>query len=308
MDFVTSKIDTTALLDGSVKSFLESYKTWIKKIYSFFNDIITKNTINKDLVKVFLLEITTNVNKNINNALMLFGKKFENILYVYPQTLETIISSYIIGNSLNLTQLEIFNLLVAALFHDIGMLKVPRVILDKKDSLTSQEISIIKEHTIQGFKLLREVKYSPIIASGALQHHERIDGMGYPNGITGEKITGIAKIISIVDAYSAAIANKPYKETNLHGKEVIQDLLRGGGSAYDPSILKELIKNISFYPIGSLVILSNTKIARVVGTSGVPMKPIVKIVEAENEGEVLDLSKKDDLYIKEPYIKKKDEE
>jgi len=123
---------------------------------------------------------------------------------------------------------------------------------------------------------------------------QRIDGKGYPNHVSLDKITEIAKIIAVVDAYCAAIADKPFRNT-LHAKEAIQDLLKSGGSAYEPSILRELVKNISFYPIGSLVLLSDNNPAEVAGTSGVAMRPIVKIIKTK---EMIDLSKKNDIYIK----------
>ena len=287
-----------ALLDSNVKDFVEIYKEWIKTIVIFFNEIIIHRLVDKEKVINFIKDIITHVDKNRNNALLLFGKKFEGIFYVLPQTLETIILSYIIGDGLNLSDLTLSNLLIASLFHDIGMLKVSKLILEKKGALTEEEKRTVRTHTNLGYKFLREAGYSAVIASGALQHHERMDGKGYPGGLASDKITEIAKIISVTDAYCAAIENKPYKNSPVHGKEVIQDLLRAGGTAYSPQILKELIKNISLYPIGSLVVLSDNLPARVVGTSGIAMKPIVKRVAKTGEGEVLDLSKETTLYIK----------
>lgn len=296
--------DKSKLLDSSVKGFVELYKKWIKQAYNILNGIIKTNTVDKEAVKRFIVEIIDTVNENRNNALMVFGKEFKGVPSIYPQTIETIILSYIIGESLNLSNLALSNLAIAALFHDIGMLMVPDEILNKLTPLTSDELAIIQKHTVMGYKLLRDIKYSAIIASGALQHHERIDGKGYPNKLSAERVTEIAKIISVADAYCAAISNKPYKHLTLHGKEAIQDLLRGGGTAYEHAILKELIKNISFYPIGSLVLLSDNQPARVVGTSGVPMKPIVKVLNQPEGTDIINLSKTTTIYIKGLYAKK----
>ena len=186
------------------------------------------------------------------------------------------------------------------------MVRIPRQILEKKDPLTKDETIIIQSHTSMGYKVLREVQYSAIISSGALQHHERLDGKGYPSGLMSDQITDISKIITVADAYCAAIAEKPYK-SSLHAKEAIQDLLKRGGSLYSPQILKELIKNISFYPIGSLVLLSNNQPARIVGTSGIPMKPIIKTVVKDSSGVIIDLSKSNDIYIKGMYSQQTDE-
>ena len=237
---------STALLDSSVKSFVEVYKQWIIEATNFFNQIILYKEIDKEKVRNFIMDVINLTNKNRNNALIVFGKKFEGILYVYSQTIETIILTHIIGSSMNLSQLAISNLAIAALFHDIGMLKISRDLLEKIEPLTDGEISIIRSHPTIGYKLLREVNYSAIISSGALQHHERIDGKGYPNKLSQDKITDVAKIISVADAYCAAIASKPFRESPAHAKEVILELLKLGGTAYSSVILKELIKNISF--------------------------------------------------------------
>ncbi len=299
---------STALLDSSVKSFVEVYKHWIKEATNFFNQIIQYKDIDKEKVRNFIMDMINLINKNKNNALIVFGKKFEGCLYVYSQTIETIILTFIIGTSMNLSQLALSNLAIASLFHDIGMLKIPRDILEKVGPLNSGEVSIIRSHPTIGYKMLREVNYSAIIASGALQHHERIDGTGYPNKLTQDKITDISKIISVGDAYCAAIATKPFNKSPLHAKKVILELLKSGGTAYSPTVLKELIKNISFYPIGSLVLLSNDLPARVVGNSGVAMKPIVRVIAKENDDGIIDLSQRNDVYIKDMYEKKEGKE
>lgn len=297
---------TSNIITTSEQDFKDIYKKWIIMTIGFFNNIITTREINKEHVLNLLKEIINTITKNKNKILMLFGIPIEGISYIYKKTIETTILASILGESMNLTEFAISNLGIATLFHDLGMIKIPKPILQKNTPLTQEELTIIQNHTIIGSKYLKEVNYSLIIASGALQHHERIDGKGYPNKVMGEKITDIAKIIAVVDAYCAAISDKPFKDP-IHAKDAVQDLLKNGGTAYDPNILKELVKNISFYPIGSLILLSNGVPAKVVGTSGVAMRPIVKIITSieneETEGEEIDLSKRNDLYIKGVYRK-----
>ena len=287
------------------KDSINIYIQWIKEIINIFNEIILRKSVNNEKVNNLIKEIINSVNKDKNNALLFFGKTFKGIFYVYPQTIETIILTYIIGDGLKLSELTLSNLAIASLLHDIGMLKIPKSILEKEDELTKEELSIIHNHTIIGYKHLRDVNYSAIIASGALQHHERMDGKGYPNGLLGDKITKTAKIISVVDAYCAAISNKPYKKFPQNEKEAIQTLLRAGGTAYNSIVLKELIKNISFYPIGSLVILSNNTPDRNPALCCfAAWRPSVKVIVKDGEGETIDLSKRGDIYIKGIYTKK----
>jgi len=298
--------DQKILTLSSEEDLKETYKKWIIMTVGFFNNIITTRDINKEQVINLLRDIRNAIKKDKNKILMLFGVPIEGISYIYRKTIETTILAFILAESMNLTEFAISNLGIATLFHDLGMIKIPKPILQKTGQLTPEEVTIIQNHTIIGYKYLKEVNYSVIIASGALQHHERIDGKGYPNKIPAEKITDIAKIISVVDAYCAAISDKPFKDP-LHAKDAVQDLLKSGGTAYDPNVLRELVKNISFYPIGSFVLLSNGMPAKVIGASGVAMRPIVKTIILENtenkEGEEIDLSKRQDLYIKGVYRK-----
>lgn len=281
--------------------FKDAYKKWILMTVNFFNDIVSKKTLDKEKVLGLLKEIKQTLAFNKNDALMMFGKPIEGISYIYTKTIETTILSFILAESMNLIDYAASNLAIATLFHDLGMIKIPKPILQKTGPLTKEELTVVQNHTIIGFKYLKEINYSVIIASGSLQHHERIDGKGYPNRVSADKITEIAKIIAVVDAYCAAIADKPFKDP-LHAKDAVQDLLKSGGTAYDPAILKELVKNISFYPVGSLIQLSNGIPAKVIGTSGVAMRPIIRTIilnsNGATEGEIIDLSKRNDLYIK----------
>ncbi len=299
----------TAQGDSKVKvvskndSYQDIYKRWILMIISFFNSILTTKDVNKQNVINFINDIESFVKKDKDSILLLMGQDIEGVLRVYRQSLETVILSFIMSHSLNISDFAKTNLVLGALFHDIGMLKIPKTILEKKGDLSPDEIKLIQSHTIIGFNYIREAKYSAIIASGALQHHERIDGKGYPEHKTADQITNIGKIISVIDSYCASISSKSFRSP-VHAKEAVQDILKKSGSAYDPEILKEFVKNISIYPIGSFVLLSNNYPAKVVGSSGIAMRPVVLSIVDGKEGEKIDLSKRIDIYIKGVYSRK----
>lgn len=286
-------------------SFKDLYKRWILGIKNFFYQIINNKTIDKQIVVNLLNDIEQFIDRDKNQALMLFGQTFEGIQPLYRQTIETVILSYIMAKNMQLKEFAKTNLVISALFHDIGMVRIPQQIMEKKEKLTPQELATVQSHTVIGFRLLREAKYSAIIASGALQHHERVDGKGYPSHITSDKITQIGKIIGIIDAYCAAISAKPFRNP-VHAKEAVQELLKKGGTMYDLGMLREFVKIISFYPIGSLVLLSNDIPAKVVGTSGVGMRPVVTTIVNGKESETINLSQSN-LYIKGVYVQKKTE-
>ncbi len=281
--------------------FLNRYKNWIFMTMSFFTSIIKTKSIEKDKVTSFIIEIKAAMEKEKSQFLKIIGHDIEGIPYIYRKTLETMTLAALVSKNMNHNTYTSNNVLFATLFHDIGMVTIPMSVLNKKEPLTEEESTILKNHTVQGFKYLQAVGYSPLIATGALQHHERLDGKGYPNQARGDKISEVAKIIAVVDSYCASISQKPFKPVPIHAKVAIQELLKGSGTQYDAEIITHLIKNISFYPIGSNVVLSDDSIASVVDTSGVPMRPIVRI---NSTGKDLDLSKNANIFIKGVYVKK----
>ena len=221
---------------------------------------------------------------------------FRSVSRVFSQSVDCALYALMMAKRMNMAALMKNNLLLGALFHDIGMLKVPAEILQKESPLTDEDKKKIKEHTVYGFTCLREAKFTPIIASAALQHHERIDGSGYPQGKKSAEITNIGKIVGILDTYSASISVKEFGKP-IHAKEAVHYLLQLSGTSFDPQLVKEFVKSISFYPLGSMVLLSDGTPAKVIGNSGIAMRPIVQTV-VNGEEKQINLREHSDLYIK----------
>ena len=277
------------------------YKRWSVTVIEFFKSVLVNQRIDKNAVVKLLDEIRARVRFQRNDIMMHIGQPIEGVPNIYRKAVDVTVLCHLLAKTLQLNTFTEANLLIAALFHDIGMLKIPKAILNKATPLTKEELAVIQNHTIVGFKYLKAVNYPTIIASGALQHHERVDGKGYPNRTTSERITDVAKIISVADAYCAAIAEKTFRDS-LHAKDAMQDLLGKGGIVYDQAVLKALVKTISFYPVGCLVVLSDGNVAQVTGTTAVAMRPIVqKATIGENEitlGETIDLTQVSNVFIK----------
>ena len=277
------------------------YKRWSVTVIEFFKSILVNQRIDKNAVVKLLDEIRARVRFQRNDIMMHIGQPIEGVPNISRKAVDVTVLCHLLAKTLQLNTFTEANLLIAALFHDVGMLKIPKAILNKATPLTKEELAVIQNHTIVGFKYLKAVNYPTIIASGALQHHERVDGKGYPNRTTSERITDVAKIISVADAYCAAIAEKSFKDS-LHAKDAMQDLLGKGGIVYDQVVLKALVKTISFYPVGCLVVLSDGNVAQVTGTTAVAMRPIVqKATIGENEitlGETIDLTQVSNVFIK----------
>lgn len=136
---------------------------------------------------------------------------------------------------------EIQNIHYIALLHDIGKIGVPDSVLNKPFKLTDVEFELIKNHTVMGAEILKDIKMFPNVSLGAKYHHERYDGRGYPNGLKGEEIPMVARIIGIVDSYDAMTSNRVYRK-RLQNEIVMQELLKGKGTQFDPFLVDRFIE------------------------------------------------------------------
>jgi HD-GYP domain-containing protein (c-di-GMP phosphodiesterase class II) len=141
------------------------------------------------------------------------------------------------------SQKEIMEVYFAALLHDVGKIGIPDTIINKEGTLTIEEINIVKLHPVIGSDILQTIKQSPYISLGARYHHERYDGHGYPDGLKGEEIPEIARIIAVADTYDAMTSKRSYR-TPLPQKIVRSEIIRGSGSQFDPTYAKIMIDMI----------------------------------------------------------------
>lgn len=131
----------------------------------------------------------------------------------------------------------------AGLLHDVGKIRIPVEIINKPGKLTDEEYNIIKIHPVTGYHILRGISGNSFIAIGSKYHHERFDGKGYPNGLTGEKIPEIARILGIADSYDAMTSNRSYRNA-LPQAIVRSEIEKGKGTQFDPAIADIMLQLI----------------------------------------------------------------
>jgi diguanylate cyclase (GGDEF)-like protein/PAS domain S-box-containing protein len=148
-----------------------------------------------------------------------------------------------VGQKINLSPDEVKELTIAGLMHDIGKITIPDTILIKPGKLTDDEWVIMKKHTINGYQILRSADKYSRLAEYALTHHERWDGKGYPNGLTGENIPLFSRIIHICDAYEAMTSNRPYRVA-MDQARAIDELRQGAGTQFDRRLIEVFTKEI----------------------------------------------------------------
>lgn len=130
-----------------------------------------------------------------------------------------------------------------ALLHDVGKIGVPDWIINKTERLTDEEFAEIKKHPVVGDRILKKMKELPKLSFGARWHHERIDGRGYPDGLTGAKIPEEARIIAVADAYDAMTSNRSYRRI-MPQSEVRGEIEKGKGAQFDENIADVMIAMI----------------------------------------------------------------
>ena len=150
-----------------------------------------------------------------------------------------------IAEKLGFSKEDVRNVRIIALLHDIGKIGVPDAVLNKPGRLTDEEFALMKQHAAIGSEILKDIDMITGISIGARSHHERYDGKGYPEGLKGEDIPYIARIIAVADSYDAMTSNRVYRK-HLSYEQVMSELEKGKGTQFDPDIakaLEELIKD-----------------------------------------------------------------
>ena len=217
----------------------------------------------------------------------------------------TAILSALIAMELKLPNHKIMQVVTGALLHDVGMLRMPKEIVEKKGGLSAAELQRIQSHTLYTYKIVnKELLYPEDVGLIVLQHHERWDGEGYPRRIAGQAIDLGARIVSVADAFEAMVSQKPYRNSMM-GYQAMKNLLSDNLRRFDPDVIKAFIQTMGIYPIGSIILLNNGAMARVEEVvSTAPLRPRIRIlidefgkVYKQDDGDLIDLLVEKSLFI-----------
>ncbi|CAH0344668.1 HD-GYP domain-containing protein [Bacillus sp. CECT 9360] len=208
--------------------------------------------------------------------------------YIFTHSFNVTLYSLAIGMEMQLNQKQVEMLGLGAILHDVGKMLVPPEILMKPGQLTEEEFEEMKKHSEAGFELIRGVKTVPVlVAHGAYQHHERLDGSGYPRGLADDNIHIFGKIIAVADVFDAVTSNRVYRKAMLP-HEGLEILYAGAGTQFDTKIVEAFRRAVAIYPNGLGVILSDGRKGVVSRQNvGASDRPVIEILE-ENELPIID--------------------
>jgi HD-GYP domain-containing protein (c-di-GMP phosphodiesterase class II) len=252
------------------------YDNTTKDIQDLLKRAQTQQRLSPEAVTVLASEITNSVIRN-EYAITILTRIRHHSTYHWEHAANCAILVCGFSLFLGFNKETAQKMTLGALLHDIGVAKVPKAILDKPGKLNSNEMNIIKKHLAWGHQLCKRDGFSdPIIIDMLINHHERLDGSGYPRGLTKEKLSNLARITAIIDVYDAMTGDKVYGK----GMQPIIALrhILGQKDKFDQELVQKFIKYVGVHPVGSLTQLSNEKVAVVVeGNRADPLKPKVKI-------------------------------
>ena len=146
-----------------------------------------------------------------------------------------------IAGDLGLPKEQIHGIHLAAGIHDLGKIRVPAEILSKPGKLTDIEYHLIKAHAQAGYDIVKDIEFPWPIAAMVWQHHERLDGSGYPQGLKGDQILLGSRIMAVADVLEAMASHRPYRAA-LGPDVALKEIERGRGAAYDPTVVDACVK------------------------------------------------------------------
>lgn len=266
---------------------INSIKAIKKEFTSIAEEMRLKKRFNGDhLSKNFskiILDILAEI-KNNKDALTVLSDVYLYDSYIFTHSLNVTVYTLGLALELNFSDKQMLEIGLGAILHDVGKMLTPLEILNKPGRLTEDEYEIMKKHTTDGYKLLKDLPNIPLLAAHcAYQHHERMNGSGYPRGIKDNDIHLYAQLIGICDVFDAVTSNRVYRRAMLP-HEGLELLYAGAGTLYSKELICAFRNTVAIYPVGLEVALSD-------GRSGVVVKqnhelstrPVIRILKENNK-------------------------
>ncbi len=256
--------------------------------FDLIYDVRSGERIKRKEVQETMKDIVNHIHFKENTRCVILEKTKRYDAYTFTHMVNVSVLSVLIGMQLGLDKDDLFALGQGGLLHDVGKTKIDISIINKRGRLDTEELREIQKHPSYGQDIIlqSEINDERIIAP-VLQHHEKIDGSGYPYGLKDKKIHFFAKIAAVADIYDALTTVRSYKKAMVPYKAV--SIILSMIKHFDPKVIKGFVNLMGIYPVGTRMKLSNGEIAVVVETNITsPLRPIVMY---ESNQKIVDLSK-----------------
>ncbi len=255
------KIDKLKVSDRNMVNLSESVKKRVQEGMSYLYSNTSSENL-ADATKSIATDLLKAIEDNDALAVDISMLKVSDE-YTFKHSVDVATMAMVVAKKMGFSEEEVHDIGVAGLLHDIGKSKIPNEVLNKPGRLTDDEFALMKQHPILGYNILKDNPgIKDTIKYAVLQHHEKINGQGYPMGVEASKITAFAKILTVVDIYDALVTERPYKEAFSQRDAV--EMLMAMTYELDMESLKGFLGSVILYPVGCIVELSNGEKAKVV--------------------------------------------
>lgn len=274
----------------------------IDKTERLFTDVRKKKQLDFDNAKTTAVSILDEALHNPQAFANLRNLKLKDE-YTYQHSVDVAGLCVLIGRELNLSRVNMETLVVAALLHDVGKMLIPESVLNKPARLETNEETIMRKHSLYGYQILKRENVGERIANIVLEHHEAMDGSGYPFAKKGEALDEFSRIVAVCDVYSALTTDRVYRKAMAPYK-AIKIVAAEANAHLDPEYAKIFQRVIGVYPNATYVLMSDGATGRVVEQNpNLPMRPIIQVIaDKDNKRvddiETIDLAERKDIFIK----------
>ncbi|UCD34389.1 MAG: HD-GYP domain-containing protein [Nitrospiraceae bacterium] len=247
-------------------------------VRNVMNEIRGGGNVEKEQVEDTVNDIIVSVMRN-PDALGSLGRLRKSDEYLYAHSLNVCVLMVSFGKYLGFEPMLLRDSGIGALLHDIGTMHVPEHILNKRSALSGEEYDLVREHVESTRRVMESSRGIPVTAVlTAYQHHERIDGSGYPQGLKGNEISHAAQAMAIVDVYDALSTKRSFRR-RMPPTQALQMLYEWSGTKFDRELVQNFIRCIGIYPAGSVVRLESGLIGIIVRHNVEKLlEPVVRIV------------------------------
>ena len=247
-------------------------------VKDFSHNVSTGGSIDTEKVNLASKTLTGSVFRNVDALLSLTALKNYSE-HTYTHSVNVCVLTLAIAHASGVSEEEAGVIGVGGLLHDAGKGKIPLSILDKPGPLTEDERKVIQSHPLFSEEILKKTGDIP---GGAIaiagQHHEKVNGSGYPRGLTGEQMHPFASMAAVADVYDALTSARPYKP-GLPPHIALRVVFDGKGTEFDSKVVDTFIKSLGIYPVGSFVKLNTEEMGVVVEVNPEdPLRPKVGVL------------------------------
>lgn len=275
------------------QKFMQGYEETIKVLTQAFQSVRYFNEVPLDQMRELANDsVSSMVNSvGVMNHLQMVHRRDD---YTFHHSVNVSVIAGVLGKWIGYQGSELQDIILTGLLHDIGKAKISLEVLNKPEKLLAEELRLMQTHAALGYKLLRNIpELSNEVMVGVLEHHERMDGSGYPLKLNGERIHPYAKIIAVADVYDAMTSDRVYR-AKVTPFFVLEMMAQKMFDEYDPSVCSVFLRNVRDCFVGSIVQLSDGRQAEIISAGQyIFARPAVRT----DDGEFINLENNKEITI-----------